>query len=54
MRKAYLVDKEIDPSTLPFVFDGDRVIYNYYDGYVEVDGYLPDGNEVPLREQPQQ
>jgi hypothetical protein len=50
-KRAYIVDPSVDPSSLPFEFDGDRMITCPFDGtgYVEVDGSLPGGNEVPLR-----
>ena len=53
MRKAYLIDPNIDPTTLPFIFDGERSITFPKDGtgYVEVDGSLPGGTETTLRYQ---
>lgn len=53
MKRAYLVDPSIDPSSLPWVFDTDnRGITTDGSGYVEVDGSLPNGTETTLRVQP--
>lgn len=54
MKRAYLVDPNIDPTTLPFIFDGERSITFPRDGtgYVEVDGSLPGGLETTLRSIP--
>ncbi len=50
-KRAYIVDPNIDPSDLPFEFEGERAVICPFDGtgYVEVDGFLPGGNEVPVR-----
>ncbi len=48
MKRRYRIDENINPSDLPFVFDGDRVVTTIDRGIVEVDGLLPDGEEVPI------
>ena len=54
MRRAYIINQGVNPTSLPFVFDGARSIRfpNDGTGYVEVDGSLPGGTETTLRSQP--
>lgn len=48
-KRAYNIPINIDPSSLPWVFEGDRVISTTGDGYVEVDGYINGYEQVTLR-----
>lgn len=48
--RAYQIDLSIDPTELPWVFDTENHgISTNGDGYVEINGSLPGGTEVPLR-----
>lgn len=48
-RRAYQIPIGVDPTTLPFVFEGERNIVTDSLGYVEVDGTLTGYDEVPVR-----
>ena len=37
-------------GSLPWVFEGERMIASPGDGYVEVDGYIEGFDEIPLRD----
>lgn len=48
-KRAYQIPTDVDASSLPFVFEGERVLM--VDGdYVEVDGSIVGYSEIPLRE----
>lgn len=49
MKRAYQIPLDIDPTGLPWTFDGERSLTVPGDGYVEVDGSIDGYTEVPVR-----
>lgn len=51
MKRAYLINPSLIPSSLPWSFDGEKTLFSDGNGYVEVNGSLPSqfGVEVSIR-----